>query len=376
MGGCGGHGKMQPDSAHLSSQGLPVTHAPETALKRERHIRLDAKQPAANAINIAAETIRSGGLVAFPTETVYGLGANAWDASAISKIFRAKGRPANDPLIVHIAGMEQLPMVAREIPDLAYDLARRFWPGALTLVLKKAAPIPETLTAGLDTVALRVPDHPVAAALLLAANVPIAAPSANRFARPSPTTAQHVLDDLGAEVDVVLDAGKTTIGVESTILSLLDKRPQILRPGGVSLEALRQFMPDLEYTPRLLDHDDTLPAPGSLLKHYSPRARLLVFQSRDDAAVRAAMRAEIARHQNIGVMAGDADAAAFAGLDVKLERLGTTDEQAAKHLFAAMRALDEQDVDLIIARAPEQRGLGLAVWDRLLRAAEGSLIEV
>ena len=339
-------------------------------------IRLDAKHPAAEGINFAAETIRSGGLVAFPTETVYGLGANAWEASAVDRIFRAKGRPPNDPLIVHIASLKQLPAVAREIPDLAYELGRQFWPGALTLVLKKAAKIPLNLTAGLDTVAVRVPDHPVAAALLMAADAPIAAPSANRFSRPSPTTAQHVLNDLGNGVDVLLDAGETAIGVESTILSLLDEGPQVLRPGGVSLEALREFIPDLEFRSRLLGEDEAMLAPGSMLKHYSPRARLIVFQGGDDLAVRAAMRAEIQRHQNIGLMASDADAAAFSRLDVKIERLGTGDEQAARRLFAAMRALDEKGVNLIIARAPEKRGLGLAVWDRLLRAAEGSLIEV
>ncbi len=353
-----------------------MTQAAKTTPTSMRRICLDAKQPAAEGINFAAETIGSGGLVAFPTETVYGLGAKAWDASAVDKIFRAKGRPANDPLIVHIASMEQLPAVAREIPGLAYALGRQFWPGALTLVLKKATKIPLNLTAGLDTVAVRVPDHPVALALLMAADAPIAAPSANRFSRPSPTTAQHVLDDLGDAVDVLLDAGKTAIGVESTILSLLDEGPQVLRPGGVSLEALREFIPKLDFRPRLLGEDEAAPAPGSMLKHYSPRARLLVFQGDDDLAVRAAMGAEIERHQNIGLMADDADAAAFCGFNVKIERLGTGDEQAAKRLFAAMRALDEQGVDLIIARAPEKRGLGLAVWDRLLRAAEGSLVEV
>ncbi len=376
MGGWGGHGKIQSNSSGRGIKALTVTQATETTLENMRCIRLDARHPATEGINFAAEIIRAGGLVAFPTETVYGLGAKAWDASAVDKIFRAKGRPPNDPLIVHIASMKQLPAVAREIPDLAYELGRQFWPGALTLVLKKATKIPLNLTAGLDTVAVRVPDHPVAAALLVAADAPIAAPSANRFSRPSPTTAQHVLDDLGDAVDVLLDAGPTTIGVESTILSLLDEGPQVLRPGGVSLEALREFIPELDFKPRLLGEDDAAPAPGSMLKHYSPRARLLVFQGGNDTTVRAAMRAEIERHRNIGLMADDADAAAFAGLGIKIERLGTGDEQAAKRLFAAMRALDEQGVDLIIARAPEKRGLGLAVWDRLLRAAEGSLVEV
>lgn len=341
------------------------------------HFRLDAKRPAARAIEIAALTIKAGGLVAFPTETVYGLGANAWDVSAVDKIFRAKGRPANDPLIVHIADIDQLRAVAREIPDLAYELVRHFWPGALTLVLKKSAQIPANLTAGQDTVAVRIPDHKVALALLTAADLPIAAPSANRFSRPSPTTAQHVLDDLADEVDVLLDAGKTTIGVESTILSLVEGTPQVLRPGGVALEALRRFVPQLKYSPHYLaEAGGAAPAPGSLLKHYSPRARLVLFHGTDEAAVQAAMRAEIRRNQNVGVMTSDADTPAFSQLDVKIERLGQNSDQAAERLFAAMRALDKQGVDLIIARTPEKSGLGLAVWDRLLRAAEGSLVEV
>ena len=341
-----------------------------------QHIRVSAEQPAADAIDIAARAIKSGGLVAFPTETVYGLGANAWDADAVHKIFRAKARPATDPLIAHICSAGQLDDIARDVTDLARELCRRFWPGALTLVLPKSPLLPANLTAGLDTVAVRMPDHAVAAALIEAAGVPIAAPSANRFSRPSPTTAQHVLDDLADEVDVLLDAGPTAIGLESTIVSLADDPPQLLRPGGVPLEALRQVIPDLRFEPRFLSDEEAAPAPGTLLKHYSPRAQLLLFQGSDDAAVYAAMRAEIEGNRRVGLMLSDADAAAFADLDVKIERLGRNAEQAALRLFAAMRALDGAGVGLILARAPDKQGLGLALWDRLLRAAEGSLIEV
>ncbi len=374
--GCSGHGRIRAAVLIQEYPGVNVTRTAGLLQERVQHIRVDAQDPAAEDIDFAAEIMKSGGLVAFPTETVYGLGAIAWEASAVDKIFRVKGRPPNDPLIVHIAAIDQLSAVAREIPDLACELGRHFWPGPLTLVLKKSARIPANLTAGLDTVAVRLPDHPVASALLKAVRAPIAAPSANRFSRPSPTTAQHVLDDLGDMVDLLLDAGPTTIGLESTIISLVGDSPQVLRPGGLSLEALRRFLPELGFSPHFLGEDEAALAPGSLLKHYSPRARLIVFQGGDDSAVRAAMRAEIAGNQNIGVMAGDADASAFSRLDVKIERLGKDDEGAANRLFAAMRALDQQGVDLIIARAPEKRGLGLAVWDRLLRAAEGSLVEV
>lgn len=342
------------------------------------HIRLNAKKPSAEAIDIAGDALRKGALVAFPTETVYGLGANALMALAVERIFLAKGRPAGDPLIVHISDISQLETVAREIPDLAYSLGKRFWPGPLTLVLKKSPDIPENLTAGLDTVAVRVPDHPVAAALLKAADVPIAAPSANRFSRPSPTSAQHVLEDLGDEIELLLDAGPTSIGLESTILDLSDGKPALLRPGGLSLEAMSEFLPDLAYAPRYLAESETAPAPGSMLKHYAPRARLLLFHG-SDKAVRAAIRAEIskrARNEKIGLMASNADIPRFGNSHVTIERLGKNSQATAKRLFAAMRSLDRQGVDVILARLPEKRGLGLAVWDRLLRAAEGEVIEV
>lgn len=353
-----------------------MTSEADHVLPKLYHFKLNAKRPWAEAIDIAGDVIRAGGLVAFPTETVYGLGANALDAGAVDKIFRAKQRPASNPLIAHLAKMEDLPSVASDIPPLAYKLGERFWPGPLTLVLPRSPAIPPNLSAGLDSVAARVPDHPVALALLEAAKTPIAAPSANLFARPSPTTAQHVLDDLHDALDVLLDAGETSIGVESTIVSLLDDGPQLLRPGGVDLESLRQAIPDLQYSPQYLNERETAPAPGGMLRHYSPRATLVLFSGDDDKAVYAAMRARIARHERVGLLATDADARAFARLGVKIERLGKNDKRAAKRLFAAMRALDRQRVDLIIARAPAKRGLGLALWDRLLRAAAGSLVEV
>jgi len=345
--------------------------------KRTRVFRVDPKAPQAEAIARAGRTIRAGGLVAFPTETVYGLGANAFDDAAVARIFSAKGRPAYDPLIVHIARFDQLKKVARQIPPLAAELARRYWPGPLTLVLKKAERIPGNLTAGLDTVAVRMPDHAVALTLLRAAAVPIAAPSANLFSRPSPTSAQHIIDDLGDRVDVLLDGGATPIGVESTILSLVDERPRILRPGGIAVEALRKIIPELEYEPAMLGDDiKAAPAPGTMLRHYSPRAQVIMFCGEDDAEVYAAMRAEIAARERVGLLASDAAAAEFADLDIAIERLGATADEAARRLFAALRALDQQGMDYILARAPEKTGLGLAVWDRLLRASVGSLIVV
>ncbi len=340
-----------------------------------RSLRVDAQRPDPALIARAAGIIRGGGLVAFPTETVYGLGANAWDAAAVARIFHAKGRPASDPLIVHIAEISQLSQVARDVPPSVPLLSRHFFPGALTLVLRKSARIPDNLSAGMDTVALRMPDHVVARALIKAAGVPIAAPSANTFSRPSPTSAEHVLDDLADKVDLVLDGGPAQIGIESTIVSLVDEPPRLLRPGGISLEALRALLPDLQYTPHFAnDADAAVPAPGTLLRHYSPRARLLLFRG-DDCAVYAAMRAEIARHSRVGLLLRQRDAEQFADLDNQIESLGSNSEQAAERLFAGLRALDKAGVAVILARAPEQRGLGLALHDRLLRAAVGEVID-
>ena len=346
-------------------------------LTQTKRYRVDPAAPEQDIIQAAAEMIRRGRLVAFPTETVYGLGANALDDKAVGRIFRAKGRPANDPLIVHIAQQDQLAQIAMDIPDLAYTLSRRFWPGALTVILKKQAEIPANVTAGLDTAAVRMPDHPVALALLRASALPIAAPSANTFSRPSPTTAQHVMDDLAGHVDLLLDGGSASIGVESTIVSLIESAPRVLRPGGVSLEALRQVMPQVIYQPSYLAADAAAaPAPGTLLKHYSPKAKVILFRGEHDEAVFDAMRGLIAAKGRVGVMTLDGDAVQFAGLDVAIVGLGATVDEAALRLFAALRALDKQGIDLILARAPAPTGLGLAVWDRLLRAAVGQVVEV
>ena len=355
--------------------GRGIMESGDTMRKRTRVYRVDADAPESKAIGIASRALLAGGLVAFPTETVYGLGAKALDEAAVAKIFAAKNRPANDPLIVHISDFEQLSLVARELPPGAEALCRRFWPGPLTLTLKKAKGIPCNLTSGLDTVAVRMPSHAVALALLKAAGKPIAAPSANLFSRPSPTSAGHVLDDLDGLVDVLLDGGETPIGVESTILSLVDQPARVLRPGGLTLEALRQVLPDLRLDTRYLDDAARAPAPGSLLRHYSPRASVILFSGEDDGAVHAAMRARIQGHDRVGILALDADAAEFADQDVAIEGLGADAEEAAKRLFAGLRSLDRRGVDAILARAPEKAGLGLALWDRLLRAAAGKVVE-
>ncbi len=343
--------------------------------------QLNPQSPDAQIIARAAAILREGGLVAFPTETVYGLGANATDAAAVDRIFSAKGRPASDPIIVHLYDVAQLEQVARDVPPLAYDLARRFWPGPLTLVLQRGAAIPPNVSAGMATVAVRMPNHPIPLALLRAADLPVAAPSANRFARPSATTAAHVLDDLRGHVDVVLDGGAAVIGLESTILDLTKEMPEVLRPGGITLERLRALIPGVRLVTRHLQPDDAgIEAPGMLLKHYSPHAELLLFAGSAEAVrvcMQAAARERLSAGQRVGVLAADEDAPDFAATAAVVFQLGARADlpQIGTNLFSGLRELDRQGVDVILVSAVEPVGLGAAIYDRLLRAAEGRVIE-
>ena len=243
-------------------------------------LRVDATHPDDAAMARAAACLRRGGLVAFPTETVYGLGVHALDPDAVARLFEAKQRPADDPLIVHIGAFSAIDRLAVDIPDTARQLAERFWPGPLTLVLKRSALVPDAVTAGLDTVALRVPAHPVARALIAAAALPVAAPSANLFSRPSPTRAEHVLQDLAGRIDLIVDGGPTSVGIESTVLDLSRGRAVILRPGAVTAAMLREILPVDESVPAAAS--GPMPSPGLLAKHYSPRAPLTLYEGPDD----------------------------------------------------------------------------------------------
>lgn len=342
---------------------------------------INPTRPEPERIARAAALLRRGRLVAFPTETVYGLGANAFDADAIERIFAAKQRPRSDPLIVHIAALEQLEAVAGAVSPRALELAQRFWPGPLTLVLPRGERIPPTVSAGMETVAVRLPNHPIAVALLQAARLPIAAPSANRFTRPSPTHAQHVIDDLAGRVDLVIDGGPTQIGLESTIVSMLGPAPELLRPGGIPIEALRDVLPDLVYQPRYLAAEVAASAPGMLLKHYAPNAEVLLFRGERAAVLHAMREVAVARQTEghaIGILAAREDAPLFERAGAIVVSPGSQENLAevGAGLFAGLRELERRGARIMLVRAFEQRGLGLAIWDRLLRATEGRVIDV
>jgi L-threonylcarbamoyladenylate synthase len=345
-----------------------------------RVLRVNPSAPEAEPIQEAARVLCAGLLVAFPTETVYGLGANALDSQAVASIFEAKGRPASDPIIVHLHDLAQLPAVAINIPELVYELARKFWPGPLTCVLQRNANVPSSVSAGMSTVAVRMPSHPVAIALLRAANLPVAAPSANRFARPSATTAEHVLEDLDGRIDLILDGGGAVIGVESTIIDLTKDQPTILRPGGIPVETLRTLIPNLQIVSKHLHADEQgIEAPGMLLKHYSPRAKLLLFNGTNDSlipAMRTYALQQIQQGKKVGLLLSDSELTGVADLPAETISLGSTESEVSHNLFSAIRSLDQAAVDVILVHTFGQSGLGLALWDRLLRAAEGHIIEV
>jgi L-threonylcarbamoyladenylate synthase len=341
-------------------------------------------------IHRAAEILKEGGLVAFPTETVYGLGANALDERAVARIFEVKGRPRFDPLIVHVADRAWIPRLVDEWPARAQLLADRFWPGPLTLVLPKTGIVPDLVTAGCDTVAIRIPDHAVALAILRATDSPVAAPSANPFGRISPTTADHVRDQLGDKIDLILDGGPCRVGVESTVLQLTSRGATLLRPGGTTVEAIEELIGAVQISmvPAALepagcessttDSTPTPPttgliSPGNLASHYAPRTPLVL---RDDSSSATPLTisgvletAAGSAPARFGLLAftPPADAERFAAVEI-LSATGDLREAAAK-FFAALRRLDAAGLQLIVADLFPDVGLGRALNDRLRRAA-------
>ena len=339
-------------------------------------VRAEDCAPEHPAIAEAAAILKRGGLVAIPTETVYGLGANALDAAAIARIFEAKERPSWDPLIVHVANLDMISEVAVELPEKARKLAERFWPGPLTLLLQRQPSLPLTVTAGRETVAVRMPAHPVAQAVIATAGLPLAAPSANSFGHTSPTTAEHVLRDLDGRIDAVLDSGPTQIGVESTVLDPLRTPPVLLRPGGITREQLEELLGPIEvYSAPTNQAPQALASPGLAARHYAPQARMILVEGNAEQ-FRAMLDEQVSKLGDgdyVGAMVPeswlDEKSLSRGGLVIFDWGPWSDTAQLAHNLFAGLRYLDKPGVSVIVCPLPAANGLGLALRDRLLRAA-------
>lgn len=334
-------------------------------------------------ITYAAEVLRLGGTVVFPTETVYGLGANALDANAIKKIFTAKGRPSDNPLIVHISDIRDVKDLAIEIPESFYRLADRFWPGPITFILKKSKFVPDLVSAGLNTIGIRIPRHPIALSLLRQAGVPVAAPSANISGSPSPTNVHHVITDLNGKVDVIIDGGECEFGLESTVLDLTGNFPMILRPGGVTLEHLKEVIDTVEVDRHVYERlgvSEIKPkSPGVKYKHYSPKAQVILVEGEPDKVADEILRqARILGEmgKKIGVLATEQTRDFYNIKYVKLLGDRKTPKTIAANLFKLLRDLDDMGIDVIFIEGIDKKGLGMAIMNRVIRAAGYNSIKV
>ena len=333
------------------------------------------------AIARAGEILKKGGLVAFPTETVYGLGGDATNPDASHKIYHAKGRPSDNPLIVHITNMKALEEMVAEVPQTACLLAEHFWPGPLTMIFRKNDRIPYETTGGMDTVAVRMPSDPIARALIDASTGYIAAPSANTSGRPSPTQAEHVAQDLSGKIDMILDGGPVNIGLESTIVDLTEDVPMILRPGYITLEMLQEVLGEVRVDPGLIaaDSDRKPKAPGMKYRHYAPQADLKVVEGETDAVVQMINRrcAEFtAQKKRVGIIATEETKDRYKQGTVISIGARDDEEAIARHLYGILRQFDELGVDAIFSESFTAAGMGQAIMNRLLKAAGHQVLEV
>lgn len=325
------------------------------------------------AIREAAELIRKGELVGMPTETVYGLGANALDEEAVKKIFAAKGRPGDNPLIVHVSCLAEIPPLVREIPDSAKRLMEAFWPGPMTLILPKSDLIPSAVSAGLDTVGIRLPASEAARELIRVSGCPIAAPSANRSGRPSPTTAQHVFEDMDGRIPMILDGGSSEVGVESSVIDATGDVPVILRPGGITPEMVEKVLGDVrvdEHVMSPLHEGDVVRSPGMKYKHYAPKAKTVIYDGEAEAVIAAicARYDEAERAGEVPAILGFDEHDFGSRTRISLGSVKRPQEAAAR-LFGALRELDERGETVALCEAVEATGIGLAVMNRMGRAA-------
>ncbi len=331
-------------------------------------------------INTAANFLKEGGVVAMPTETVYGLSADALNGDAVAKIFAAKGRPMDNPLIVHIADIadiERLNLVA-EFPAKAKQLADKFWPGPLTIIMKKSDVIPHAVSAGLDTVAIRLPSHEIARALIRESGTALAAPSANKSGSPSPTTAQHVMADLQGSIDAVIDGGRCDVGVESTVITLATDTPRLLRPGLVTVEQIEAVIGKIDVDNAVLyklESNEKASSPGMKYKHYSPKAKVVLLNGSSDAFIDYVNK-QFERDNTVGAICYDEDVAL---LNLQCISIGKAEdlESQAQALFDALRQVDNmENISTVYAHCPIKQGVGMALYNRLIRAAAFEVIDL
>ena len=332
----------------------------------------------------AAAVLKSGGLVAFPTETVYGLGGNALDEDAARKIYAAKGRPSDNPLIAHISCAAELAPLVREIPEAGRKLMEAFWPGPLTMIFPKSSKVPYGTTGGLDTVAVRMPDDPVASRLIALAGVPVAAPSANTSGRPSPTTADHVWQDLNGRIDMIIDGGPVGIGVESTIVDVSSPVPSVLRPGAITMEMLREVLGEVAVDPAILGpmKEDVKPkAPGMKYRHYAPKAELTLVETTGPVEsmvekVKELAHEKLVRGCQVGIICTDESRSCYAEGTVRSIGARESQESVAHNLYAVLREFDDLKVEYIFSESFSEDHLGQAIMNRLSKAAGYKIVRV
>ena len=325
-------------------------------------------------IKKAADVLKNGGLVGIPTETVYGLGANALDEEAVKSVFVAKGRPQDNPLSVHISDFDEIYDLVEEVPESAKKLAEKYWPGPMTIILKKSEKIPDVVSAGLDTVAIRLPEHEIARAIIRQAGVPIAAPSANVSGSPSPTSAKNVFEDMNGKIPLIVDGGECTVGVESTVVTLVKDKPKILRPGGITPEEISEVLGETELDKAVFENvgkDEKVSSPGMKYKHYAPKTKVIIVKGEREKYL------EFLKNQtgNFGALCFEDD---VDEIKCKFVTYGisTNSLSQSKNLFSALRKADALGVDVVYARYPYEDGMGIAVLNRLLRSAAFEVTEV
>ena len=339
---------------------------------KTRVVTISSKKPHKTKIQECASILRKGGLVAFPTETVYGLGADGLNPNAIKKIFRVKKRPSDNPLIFHISDKNDIQKFAKNIPPKTELLIEKFWPGPLTLILRKSSIIPKIATGGLNTIAIRMPSHKIALSLISSLKSPIVAPSANLFGKPSPTLAQHVLDDLNGKINTIIDGGNTKIGIESTVLDLTTRTPTLLRPGSISYSELKKILKKIEYHPSLLgkkSKKNVVKSPGMKYKHYSPNAKIILILGNlqnSQKKTQELIKKFQSEKKIIGLINNKGRRK---NLFIKSKFIGTTKKLIASNLYKTFREFDKEKVDIIIVQEIDNSNLGFAIMNRVRKAA-------